>query len=106
MVVKNFLRPIPRATNQEIFEPVWRAKGLTVERIVSRGQATPPGTWLSEKKDEWVMVLTGRARLRFYGRRKFVEMKAGDYLLIPSGKRHRVEWTDKKKPTVWLAIYY
>jgi cupin 2 domain-containing protein len=106
MKVKNFFQDIPRTVPVEIFEPVASAKGFKIERIISRGQSTPSGVWLSEKKREWVMVLKGRAKMRFFGRIKIVEMGSGDYLCIPAGIRHRVEWTDDKGPTVWLAIHF
>ncbi|MHB8901737.1 MAG: cupin domain-containing protein [Thermoguttaceae bacterium] len=31
---------------------------------------------------------------------------AGDHVRIPAGKRHRVEWTSPREPTVWLAVFY
>jgi cupin 2 domain-containing protein len=76
-----------------------------MERIVSRGQATPRGKWLCSKTGEWVMVLRGHARLFFERERKGQSLKAGDYLFIPARTRHRVEWTHPKRKTVWLAVH-
>ena len=28
-----------------------------------------------------------------------------DYLLIAAHRRHRVEWTDAERPTIWLAMH-
>ena len=39
--------------------------GLRIERIVSLGQASPPGFWYDQAEGEWVLVLAGAARLRF-----------------------------------------
>ena len=33
-------------------------------------------------------------------------MRPGDHVHIPAHTRHRVEWTDGREPTVWLAIHY
>jgi cupin 2 domain-containing protein len=33
-------------------------------------------------------------------------MRPGDWLVIPARRRHRVEWTDPERPTVWLALHY
>ena len=40
------------------------APGLRVERIVSTGQASPPGLWYDQDRAEWVLVLSGSAGLR------------------------------------------
>ena len=33
-------------------------------------------------------------------------MGPGDWVNIPARVRHRVEWTDPKQKTVWLAVFY
>lgn len=33
-------------------------------------------------------------------------MTAGSFVNIPAHRRHRVEWTDVKQRTMWLAIHY
>ena len=75
------------------------------ERIVLRGQATPPGQWYDQDRDEWVLLLRGRAGLLIEGREVW-EMRPGDYVLLPAHVRHRVEWTDGHEDTIWLAIHY
>jgi len=67
---------------------------IRVERIVSTGQASPPGFWYDQPWTEWVLLLTGAAGLLFEDESTLRQLKAGDYLLIPAGQRHRVEWTD------------
>jgi cupin 2 domain-containing protein len=62
------------------------------------------GFWYDQPEHEWVMVLTGAARLQFGDRA--VEMKAGDWINIPANQKHRVEWTSPDEPTVWLAVFY
>jgi cupin 2 domain-containing protein len=82
------------------------APGLRIERIVSRGQTTPPGKWLDQDRAEWVILLRGAARLRFEDDRGAREMRPGDHVTIPAHCRHRVDWTAPDEPTIWLAIHY
>jgi cupin 2 domain-containing protein len=80
--------------------------GVTVERIVSHGHASPAGFWYDSPRNEWVVLLTGAAALEFDGVEALHEMRPGDYLHIDAHCRHRVAWTDSDQPTVWLAVYY
>lgn len=82
------------------------APGVRVERIVSTGHVTPSGEWLEQDTDEWVVVLRGRARLRIDGEAAPLDLQPGGHVLIRTGIRHRVEWTDDAGPTVWLAVHY
>jgi cupin 2 domain-containing protein len=52
------------------------------------------------------MVVQGHAILVFKDEDKKVALRAGDYVNIPAHKKHRVEWTDPDKETIWLAIFY
>ncbi|NTV46153.1 MAG: hypothetical protein HGB11_06455, partial [Chlorobiales bacterium] len=38
---------------------------MRLERIVSEGHATPGGEWFDQEWDEWVILLSGSATLRF-----------------------------------------
>jgi cupin 2 domain-containing protein len=80
--------------------------GLKIERIVSHNHASPPGFWYEQASNEWVMVLSGSAGLRFEDETEARQLKAGDYLLIPARKRHRVDWTSEVEPTIWLAVHF
>jgi cupin 2 domain-containing protein len=53
-----------------------------------------------------VLVLAGSAGLLLEGEAKPRVLRAGDYLLIPPHRRHRVAWTDGERPTAWLAVHY
>ena len=77
---------------------------MLVERIVSAGHSTPPGEWLEQDRDEWVVVLAGEAELAYAGGSR-LRLRAGDYVLIPAGERHRVESTRVDPPCVWLAVH-
>lgn len=100
----NLFAGIPARLPEELFEKILQKPAFTLERIVSQGHVTPPGQWYDQEQDEWVLVFRGRARLRFADRQ--VEMREGDYLLIPAHRKHRVEWTDPQQETVWLALHF
>jgi cupin 2 domain-containing protein len=79
---------------------------IRIERIVGLGHASPPGFWYDQPRDEWVLLVQGRARLRFESPDAVLEMRAGEHVHIPAHRRHRVEWTDPHEPCVWLAVHY
>lgn len=83
----------------EIFDTLLQHKNIKIERIFSSDKI--PDKVYKQKQDEWVVLLKGHAKLDLDG--KVVEMKAGDYLFIPSGQRHKVLKT--KSGSVWLAIH-
>jgi len=91
--------------SSEVFEPLVAGVGVRVERIISHGQASPEGFWYQQVEAEWVVVLQGRACLRFE-QGEVYDMFPGSYALIPAGVRHRVDWTDPELPTIWLAIHF
>jgi cupin 2 domain-containing protein len=101
----NLFAGVPADLPEELLQVLWQAGRVRVERIVSRGHATPPGRWYDQETDEWVVLLTGAARLRIEGRDGVVEMRPGDYVLLPAHLRHRVEWTDPACDSVWLAVH-
>ena len=102
----NLFRKLPNQMDQEQFLELTSSPAVRIERIVSRGQISPPGFWYDQATTEWVVVLKGAARLEFDGDTPPVEMKPGDYIEIPPQQRHRVEWTSPDEPTVWLAIHW
>jgi cupin 2 domain-containing protein len=102
----NLLSPLPDARRAEIVEELLARPGLRIERIVSLGQASPPGFWHDQSEGEWVVLLAGAARLRFADEAEPHLLRPGDALDIAPHRRHRVEWTDPEAPTVWLAVFY
>lgn len=78
---------------------------MRLERILSTGQSTSPGQWYDQDGDEWVVLLSGSAGLLVEGAKEISIMRPGDYLLIPPHTRHRVEWTEAGRETVWLAVH-
>lgn len=90
--------------NREVFEPILESDRILIERIISTGQTTPPSEWYDQARDEWVMLLQGEASLA-YEDGSSIELKRGDYILIPAHQKHRVEYTSENPPCIWLAIH-
>jgi len=98
------LPPTPEAA--EYVETLLAQPGLRIERIVSSGQASPPGFWYEQAEAEWVLLVSGEALLRFEDESDARRLRAGDWLQIEPLRRHRVEWTAANAPTVWLAVHF
>lgn len=104
----------PYDAAREFFQTLLEAHGVRVERIVSQGQATPPGEWYDQDWDEWVLLLSGAARLCLEGvigdaaadSNRCIVLSPGDYVWLPAHCRHRVEWTDPQQQTLWLALHF
>ena len=102
----NLLSPLPEPDAGERVDALLTRSGLRIERIVSRGQASPAGFWYDQTEAEWVVVLAGAARLRFEDEAEARRLEPGDWVDIAPHRRHRVDWTDPVVPTVWLAVFY
>ncbi|KAH0485713.1 MAG: hypothetical protein KVP17_003414 [Porospora cf. gigantea B] len=100
----NLLQSIPTDRSKEVTEVLVESGSTRVERIVSHGQASPAGFWYNQSEHEWVMVLTGEARMRFED--KVVDLKSGDSIDIPPRVKHRVDSTSATEPTIWLAVFF
>lgn len=105
-VLGNIFEQCVQSQDEEFFESLVTTGGFRLERIISTGHRTPGGEWLNQDRDEWVVMLTGKAHLSFEDSNDIVELRPGDYLSIPAHRRHRVEWTDPSEATIWLAIHY
>lgn len=106
MESRSVFAPVAAHITGEVSETLLETPAFRLERIVSRGHVTPPGQWLDQDMAEWVVLLSGRARLAFEGDPEPLALDPGRYVLIPPGRRHRVEATDPREPSVWLAIHY
>ena len=71
----NLLADVPATLAEEELRTLLATADLRIERIVSTGQASPPGFWYDEGWAEWVLVVAGRGRAADRGR-----------------GRHRVRW--------------
>lgn len=96
----------PMGEAEEQFVQLLRRPGLVIERIVSSGQASPPGFWYEQPQAEWVLLLQGEALLRFADEDEARRLRPGDWLDIAARRRHRVEWTAPDRLTIWLAVFH
>ena len=99
----NLFAGIPADLPEEILQTLLETKSVRIERIVSRGHASPPGFWYDQEQHEWVLLLRGAARLGFTD--GALDLKPGECILIPAHEKHRVEWTTPEEPTIWLAVH-
>lgn len=104
--VDSVFQPVSGLEDGEVVTPLATGDGFELERIVSLGHVTPAGQWYDQPRDEWVVLLSGGARLLFEGEREERTLKPGDYLLIKAHHRHRVTWTEPDQPSVWLALHF
>jgi cupin 2 domain-containing protein len=102
----NIFADIPALLAEEEITILAERSGARIERIVSAGQASPPGFWYDQNWPEWVIVLAGSAGLRIEGEEAPRILQAGDHVELPAHVRHRVEWTDPDRPTIWLAFHW
>jgi len=101
----NLFAGLASGARDERFDLLAQSPGTRIERIVSTGQASPPGFWYDQPEDEFVVLLSGAARLRLEAGNRLLDMKPGDWIDIPARYRHRVEATQADPPTVWLVVH-
>ena len=88
MTVKsNLLADLPTDLPDELITVLVQSPGLRVERIISRGHASPEGFWYDQDQHEWVVLLQGAARLHFESDSAPIELKPGDCVNIPAHTR-------------------
>ena len=104
VAVGNLFAKLPAARRAEVFTDLLERPGVRIERIVSRGQATPEDAPMVQEQDEWVVLLSGEAGIRVEDSVE-VTLRPGDHLTILGGQRHWVTYTAKDEPTVWLAVH-
>ena len=102
----NLHRHIPTELPDEMVDLLCRSAHVRIERIVSRGQASPDDFWYDQEWHEFVLLVSGRARLAFAADSSQVELQPGDWLDIKPHVLHRVTWTAPDENTVWLAVHY
>lgn len=103
--MNNIFAAIPQRLSEEQFDVLLERGRVRIERIVSRGHSSPETGWYDQEQNEWVVVLRGAAVVAFEDGRSMT-LKQGDFLEIPAHSRHRVDWTDPRVATVWLAVHY
>ncbi|HMS63814.1 MAG TPA: cupin domain-containing protein [Ignavibacteria bacterium] len=89
----------------EYFQPLIETDNLLIEKIVSTGQSTPVDQWLEQDRDEWVILLQGKAVIRFEDD-TVNNLNPGDYLFIQKNTKHRVESTSADPECIWIAVHF
>jgi cupin 2 domain-containing protein len=102
----NLRRDLPERGAAEVFDVLLERPTLRIERIVSTGQATPEGEWCDQANDEFVLLVSGTARLRIEGETEDRALEEGDWIFLPAHCRHRVTWTQAAPPTISLAVHF
>lgn len=106
MQTGNLFSAIPAALPQELIEELIGHQHVRIERIVSKGHASPDGYWYDQSEHEWVVLLQGGAVLLLEGVEEPIVLKPGMYINLPAHAKHRVEWTEPDTETIWLAVFY
>lgn len=101
----NLFHNLPTNLPEELIEVLAQNEQVRIERIVSTGQRSDEGFWYDQDEHEWVIVLSGRARLAF-PKEEPLELGPGDYVFLPAHRKHRVDWTAEDETTVWLAVFF
>lgn len=104
-IAYNLLSPLPAAQPDEAEDTLAQGRGFRLVRIVSRGQASPQDFWYDQQEAEWVMLVSGHARLAVEGEPCTRELAPGACIYLPARCRHRVVETAANEPTVWLALF-
>jgi len=99
----NFLENIPKESKDELFERILDKKDIKIERIVSYGQTSSEDFWYDQDQDEFVVVLKGKAKIKF-DTREIIELQEGSSLYIKAHEKHQVIYT--ANPTIWLAVFF
>ena len=102
VIVQNIFHDCQAVSGEEQFVMLCENASVKIERIISHSHSSPENFWYDQGEDEWVIVLRGAATLEFAGG-ELVELKTGDYVMIPRHLRHRVAETGEE--TIWLAVH-
>ncbi len=105
METANIFENLPADATEEFFDRIAGHGPCRIERIVSRGHASPPGFWYDQDWYEWVIVVKGKACLSFEATGETVILSPGSHAAIPAHCRHRVEWTADGEETIWIAVH-
>lgn len=96
----NIFDNIKYSEKEEIIDELFCHKKLRVERILSSGQTSEE--WYDQEEEEFVFLEKGEAEI-LYEDGKRVSLKAGDMILIPAHKKHKVSYTSSE--CVWLCVF-
>lgn len=105
IIVKNLFNNLQKTSDQELIDVLFQNNSIRIERIISEGHTSPSNFWYDQDENEFVLLLSGKAILSFENENK-IELNPGDYLIIPSHKKHRIDYTHPTEKTIWLTFFY
>jgi len=105
ITVKNIYEDENIDLKDEYFEGLLKQNGFRLERIISKGHVSKNDFWYDQDEDEFVLLLKGSAKLLFENN-DIIELKEGDYIIIPKHFKHKVIYTDTENKTFWLTCYF
>lgn len=85
--------------NSEIFTTLFQNNSIKIEAI--RSWLKVRGEVYNQDRDEWVILLKGKASLEIGG--QTLALCSGDYLFIPKHTPHRVLSTSKN--ALWIGVF-
>ncbi len=103
--VNNYYGGFIQEKSPENYFDLLKGNKFKLEKIVSKGYSTPENKWLSGNKNEFVILLKGKAELLFESGIK-LKLNEGDYFTIPANTKHKVTKTSKKPVCYWLTIHF
>jgi len=104
--IKNPYADISEFVPEEVIEVLLKTENFRLERIVSDGQATPPGEWYGQDTHEWVLPPEGERG----------SPVSGNSVDMGNTLRRCLAYTGASAPpgrvaesgikTIWLALHY
>lgn len=91
------------ANSNEFFEDLEIYDNVRIERIISRGQASPENGFYDQDWFEFVIVVQGEAVLEIEGKPE--RLVAGSWRGLAPHTRHRVLSTSRDPACVWCAVH-
>jgi cupin 2 domain-containing protein len=105
IIVNHYYSGFTQDSFLENYSKILLGNSFHLEKIISKGYATPENKWIIEKTNEFVMLLKGKAELLFENGQN-IKLSEGDYLVIPKYTKHKVTRTSRKPICYWLTIHY
>lgn len=106
MSLANIFSAIPDHLPEELIDVLADTGAVRIERIISRGHASPEGFWYDQAQHEFVLLVKGEAELELLNPRERLYLRAGDYVVIAAQRKHRVVRTGNDEDCIWLGVFY
>jgi cupin 2 domain-containing protein len=89
---------------KELFEVIATLDDARIERIITQKPYSSPGQWYNQEQDEWVVLLRGNATIEIRDQ-GLIELRSGDYIMLPAHCQHRITRTSADPACIWLAVH-